>query len=97
MNKSPEVNAFYKTPAWKKCREAYLDSVGRLCERCASKGQIVPADQVHHKIRLTPGNINKPEITLNHDNLEALCTDCHKQEHRPTRWRCDPDGHVRIE
>lgn len=87
---------FYKSMAWKRCRKAYLDSVGWLCERCATEGKIVPADQVHHKVRLTPENINDPEVSLNHDNLEALCMDCHQQEHKPRRWRCDPDGHVRI-
>lgn len=29
---------FYKSFAWKKCKEAYLNSVGRLCERCAANG-----------------------------------------------------------
>ena len=97
FGKEPEFSdSFYKSFAWKKCREAYLSSVGRLCERCAKKGLIVPADQVHHKVKITPENINDPAITLNHDNLEALCMDCHQAEHKKKRWRCDPDGHVRI-
>ena len=90
------ADAFYKSFAWKKCRDSYLNSVGRLCERCAAKGLIVPADQVHHKIKLTPQNINDPMVSLNHDNLEALCIDCHQAEHKKWRWRCDSDGHVRI-
>ena len=90
------AKTFYKSISWKRCRKAYLDSVGWLCERCAKEGKIVPADHVHHKVRLTPENINDPTVSLNHDNLEALCIDCHTQEHKPRRWRCDPDGHVRI-
>ena len=97
FGKEPEFSdGFYKSWAWKRCRDSYLTSVGNLCERCLAKGLIVPADQVHHKIRLTPENINDPTISLNHDNLEALCMDCHQAEHKQKRWRCDPEGHVRI-
>ena len=97
FGREPEfADAFYKSWPWRKCRDSYLDSVGRLCERCAKKGSVVPADQVHHKIKLTPENLNDPNITLNWDNLEALCFDCHQDEHKPKRWRCDPDGHIRL-
>jgi 5-methylcytosine-specific restriction endonuclease McrA len=67
---------FYNNKTWKKCREAYKQSVYGLCERC---GQ--PGDEVHHKIYLTPENINNPDITLNWDNLELLCATCHSIEH----------------
>lgn len=36
---------------------------------------------MHHKIPLTPENIYNPEITLNWDNLELLCSSCHSIEH----------------
>ena len=39
---------------------------------------------VHHKIALTPENINDPNITLNWENLELLCQDCHNKEHSCT-------------
>jgi 5-methylcytosine-specific restriction endonuclease McrA len=67
---------FYNSKAWKKCREAYKQSVYGLCERC---GQ--PGDEVHHKIYLTPENINDPYITLSFENLELLCSSCHSIEH----------------
>ena len=70
------AQSFYASKAWKECREAYKQSVYGLCERC---GQ--PGDEVHHKIYLTPTNINNPEITLNWDNLELLCLSCHNKEH----------------
>lgn len=89
--------AFYVSEEWRRCREGYLRKVGGLCERCAAKGMIVPAEEVHHKVRLTPENIRDPRVALNWDNLEALCLECHKQEHRPEiRWRCDPRGHVEL-
>ena len=67
-----------------------------MCERCLADGMIVPAEEVHHKIRLTPENINDPTIALNHDNLVALCKACHLKEHRTKRWRVDDMGHVEI-
>lgn len=36
-----------------------------------------PGYIVHHKITLTPDNINNPDIALNHDLLSYECKDCH--------------------
>lgn len=88
------ADAFYTTNAWRKCREAYKKYRQGLCERCMSKGLIVPAVEVHHKVRLTQENINNTDVTLNFDNLEALCQACHHDEHNSRRWRVDTDGHV---
>lgn len=91
------AHKFYSSWDWRQCKDGYLRHVGHLCERCARKGQIKPATQVHHKKRLTPANISDPAVTLNWENLEALCDECHQEEHRPTiRWRCDPTGHVEL-
>ena len=70
------AKAFYKSKAWLKCRAAYIQSVFGLCEKCGRPGWIV-----HHKIKLTPGNINDPNVTLNWEKLEYLCQDCHNREH----------------
>jgi len=72
----PWARHFYKSKAWGKVREAYIAYRHRLCERCGAGGKIV-----HHKIYLTPDNINDPEITLSFDNLELLCQECHNLEH----------------
>ena len=88
-------DAFYISPAWRKCAHAYRRSVGGLCEECRKRGLIVPAEEVHHKIRLTPENINRPEIALNWKNLIALCKECHLKAHRKEkRWTVDEDGNV---
>jgi len=67
---------FYHSKAWGKTREAYMASKNYLCEKCKH-----PALIVHHKIHLTPQNINDYDITLNFDNLEAVCLECHNEEH----------------
>ena len=87
---------FYKSSVWMKCAKAYRVEKNNLCERCLEKGLIVPGAEVHHKIKLTPENINDPAIALNWDNLELLCKDCHMQEHRPQRWRADETGHIEL-
>ena len=70
------AKAFYNSAAWIKCKNSYIKSVHGLCERCGEPGYIV-----HHKKHITQSNINDPNITFNHDNLEYLCLDCHNKEH----------------
>ncbi len=72
----PWAKKFYKSKAWEKCRAAYIIKVHGFCERCDKPGKIV-----HHKTWLTPQNINDPNVTLNHNNLEFVCQDCHNEEH----------------
>lgn len=91
------ANRFYGSRAWKRCRKAYAESRGGLCERCLAKGQIVPGTEVHHKIRLTPATVDDPSIALNWSNLELLCDECHAAEHgaaEKPRWCVGPDGQV---
>ena len=87
---------FYKSTAWKRCRAAYAASAGGLCERCIKRGLVSPGEIVHHKIRLTPENVGKPEISCAFDNLELLCRDCHAAEHATLqrRYRIDETGRV---
>ncbi len=75
------AKAFYHSAAWLACRDSYITSVDGLCERHLQRGQVVPGYIVHHKVELSPANINDPSITLSHDNLEYLCLDCHNAEH----------------
>lgn len=75
-------NEFYKSNPWKKCRAAYI-SEHPLCERCLKKGLAIPAEHVHHIIELNESNYKDPMISLNPDNLESLCFECHREEHKP--------------
>lgn len=73
------ARSFYKSKAWRQCRDAFFVYRHGLCERCGGPGKIV-----HHKVYLTPQNINDPAVSLNHENLELLCQDCHNKEHHET-------------
>lgn len=86
----------YKSKAWQRTREAYAASVGGLCERCRAKGLVVPGEIVHHKVHLTPENIDKPEVTLSFDNLELLCRECHSKEHTKIKKRYVADKFGKI-
>lgn len=89
---------YYKSRDWQACRLAYMKKVGGLCEICLKNGRIVPGVIVHHKVHITPDNIECPEITMNFDNLELVCRDCHAAEHNEKfakrRFTVDAAGHV---
>lgn len=70
------ARAFYKSAAWQRVSKLYMQRHNYICERCGE-----PAAICHHRIYLNPGNINNFSITLNPDNLECLCQDCHNKEH----------------
>lgn len=72
---------FYSSKAWQDCRNEYAARRHHLCEDCMRRGIYRPGTIVHHKIELDPVNIEHPEITLNFDNLELLCRECHIRKH----------------
>ena len=92
----PWAISFYKSMTWQRCRNAYIKSVGGLCERCLKRGLYVPGVIVHHKVHLTPENISDPTVSCCFDNLELLCRNCHGDEHGrlKKRYRFDEDGRV---
>lgn len=75
---------FYKSKAWRRCRDAYFHARHGLCERCGAGGKIV-----HHKVHLTPENIHDPNVALNWDNFELVCQDCHNKEHHSSDVTAD--------
>ena len=90
------AETFYKSKTWQMTRKAYLSKAGQLCEECLRKGIISPATEVHHKIHITPNNISDPNITLNWDNLEALCHKCHMNRHKKDTMRYSTDKYGRV-
>ena len=90
------AKAFYKSAAWKRCRAAYVKSVGGLCETCLAKGIYRPGEIVHHVVPITPENISEPTVVLNWDNLQLVCRDCHAEAHtdKERRYKLDELGRV---
>jgi 5-methylcytosine-specific restriction protein A len=101
---------FYNGRAWREGRAAYIDSVtqrlgGPYCERCFARGVIKPGYIVHHKHKLEPGNIDDQRVTLDPNNYEYVCLECHNAdelgEHsgsgpklKPRRCKYDAEGRV---
>ena len=88
---------FYSSKAWQDCRNEYAKRAQHLCEECLRKGIYTPGVIVHHVEELTPGNIYKPEVALNFDNLELLCRRCHSEEHgahKDRRYTFDECGNI---
>lgn len=78
----PLVTAFYHSPEWRKCSKSFASEKRYICERCGKycEGHMI----VHHKIRLNETNVKDVNISLNWNNLELLCIDCHNKEHFST-------------
>lgn len=79
---TPFAHKFYHSKAWQEVRAFVWDRAHGLCERCAEKGEVKPADVVHHKIPLSISNMDDPKIALDPGNLMALCNDCHTEVHK---------------
>lgn len=65
---------FYDSTAWKKQRFYILQ---RDHFTCTMPGCQNVASEVHHKIELNEQNVNDLQISLNENNLQSLCHDCH--------------------
>lgn len=68
--------SIYDSKAWQRLKDMYMSSKNYICERCGGVATIC-----HHKKYITAANVNDPKITLNAENLEALCQECHNKEH----------------
>lgn len=86
---------FYQTTAWKKVRRNIWLKQACLCARCHRSVYVntisewIPKEKrlkgiVHHKEYLNDLNYEDTNISLNENNLEGLCIDCHNKEHFTT-------------
>lgn len=90
---------FYNSVIWKNARQTALRRDGFTCLFCGSR-----ATEVHHVIELTDENITDRNISLNPNNLQSLCHDCHRvitmKEHGRKQDDCneeyyfDSNGHI---
>lgn len=77
MRKPKEPHRFYKSTQWQVAREIKIRVANGKCERCGGLGQ-----EVHHIVRLNVNTVNVTSISLNQDNLELLCKECHNKKHK---------------
>lgn len=83
---------FYSSKAWKDVRKAIWLRQNLLCNRCHKPvyvdgiSEYIPKCNrrigiVHHIEELNDINVYDKNITLNPDNLEGVCLDCHNIIH----------------
>ena len=82
-----ESDPFYHSAEWKRLRKAVLQRDHGMCCDCMDRMRagigIKPrrATMVHHVIPRS----ERPDLSLNMDNLRSLCNDCHEKNHPERR------------
>jgi hypothetical protein len=75
------LQTFYASDKWRDLRLTLIVERGNVCQHC---GRIIARsiDIIgHHKIELTPENVQDHSISLNPELIELVCFDCHNKEH----------------
>lgn len=101
---------FYNSKAWKIVRKNIWIKQNLLCNRCKKPVYVdglsdyLPKQYrrtgiVHHKKYLDNSNVYDDSITLDENNLEGLCKECHEKEHHQdevTRlgYEFDEEGNI---
>ncbi len=88
----PELKWFYNSMPWRDpvtgARIRALKRDHFTCQLCGAR-----ATEVHHLIELSVDNVHDVNISLNLNNLQSLCSECHKkitkEEHKTTKKDCD--------
>lgn len=85
MARSAVLQNFYASKIWRDFRTRLIaermTEEGIKCERCRKIVGSSSNIEAHHKIELTEENVNDYNISLNPDNVELICKDCHNKEH----------------
>ena len=85
---------FYNSKLWNDVRKNVWLKQCLLCNRCGKPVYVdglsdwLPKEKrrtgiVHHKIYLNDSNVDDYNISINEDNLEGICKECHELEHHP--------------
>lgn len=73
---------------WRKVRAAFI-AKHPLCYHCELRGEVIAAEEVHHKLRVA----DHPKLRLDSTNLQSLCSPCHSAEtQRENAGRTDVPG-----
>ena len=71
-------NKFYTSAKWIRLRNEYRNEKKMRCEHCGRF--ITGVSIVDHIEEITPFNKDDKDITLNKDNLQLLCIECHNKK-----------------
>lgn len=77
-----KIHKFYCTQEWRDLSYNSKIAAGGKCSRCGYIADKMSELIGHHKIELTEDNVDDPNISLNPENIEVICQQCHNKEHR---------------
>ncbi|WP_328031817.1 HNH endonuclease signature motif containing protein [Halalkalibacterium halodurans] len=81
--RDPVIDAFYKSPEWRRLRALAFERDNGLCQRCLKRGILKRADVVHHLIEVKEDWNRRLDLEI----LESLCHGCHNAEHKGSPHR----------
>ena len=80
-----KLKKFYSSKDWRNLSYKLKIETQGKCNRCDFQA-ITKEDYKkligHHKIELTENNVEDVSISLNPNNIEVVCLDCHNKEHK---------------
>ena len=77
-----KLHKFYTTKAWRDLAYSLKIQANGSCNRCGHNVIDFKYLIGHHKIELSEDNVEDVSVSLNPDNIEVICHDCHNKEHR---------------
>ena len=82
LKRNADYKKLIQSRRWILLRNKKL-SKNAICENCLTIGLITPATEVHHITPVDTGinNQHKKSLAYDFNNLQALCKNCHVQEH----------------
>lgn len=77
-----ERRKIYNSVRWRRIR-AWKFACSPLCEKCAEREKVVPAEDIHHIVSFMSTDDPEERIRLAYEseNLISLCKKCHQHEH----------------
>ena len=77
-----KIHQFYCSRSWRDLAYTLKVKANGKCYRCGETLLDFSKLIGHHKTELNENNINDIQVSLNPNNIEIICHDCHNKEHR---------------
>lgn len=89
MAKHAVLKSFYASEEWINLRLTLINERGNVCSHC--KEIIARSKDLigHHRVELTPENVHDVMISLNPDNIDLVCFDCHNKMHNRFGYKAE--------
>ncbi len=83
MGRNKEYRKLINSRKWQRLRLNALSKTNYLCAVCLKNDITTPATEVHHITPVETGTnlLHMKQLCYDHNNLLAVCKECHKKEH----------------